>query len=219
MNQTGSISKKEIIKGIVLTLLINGALPFAVYELLRSHMSSIAALSIATIIPLLDNLVSLIKKRSLDVFAVFMLISFVLGILMVCIGGSERLLLIRESFVTGILGAIFLGSLFFPRPLIFYFAQRFTVGNDPKQTSAWAENWQHSYFRFVLRLLTIVWGVALIGEAAVRSFLVFQLSVAEFLAVSNFIMYGFIGAAIVITVVYRKHSQRKFKEILLNARV
>jgi hypothetical protein len=218
MNQAGSISKKEIIRGIIITLLINGALPFIVYELLRSHMSSIAALSIATIIPLLDNLLSLLKKRRLDVFAVFMLISFLLGIITVSIGGSERLLLIRESFVTGILGIIFLASLLFPRPLIFYFALRFTVGDDPKQASSFAANWQYAYFRFVLRLITIVWGIALIGEAAVRTILVFKLSVGQFLAISNFVMYGFIGIAILFTVVYRKHSQKRFKEIISNGK-
>ncbi|MGV3463764.1 MAG: VC0807 family protein, partial [Heyndrickxia sp.] len=141
---------------------------------------------------------------------------FLLGIMMISIGGSERLLLIRESFVTGILGLIFLVSLLFPRPLIFYFAIRFTVGNDPDKTSAFANNWQYAYFRFVIRLITIVWGVALIGEAAVRSMLVFQLSVSQFLAVSNFVMYGFIGAAIVFTVLYRKHSKKRFDEIITN---
>lgn len=216
MNQTGSISRKEIIRGIVITLLINGAVPFVVYEVLRSHMSSIAALSIATVIPLIDNLFSFIKRRKMDVFAVFMLVSFLLGIIMMCIGGSERLLLIRESFVTGILGIIFLVSLLFPRPLIFYFAIRFTVGNDPDKTSAFVDNWQYAYFRFVLRLMTVVWGLALLGESAVRSILVFKLSVTQFLAVSNFVMYGFVGAAIVFTVIYRKHSQKKFKEIISN---
>ncbi|MFP3124650.1 hypothetical protein OH784_18180 [Ectobacillus funiculus] len=216
MNQAGSISRKEIIRGIVITLLINGAVPFVVYEVLRSHMSSIAALSIATVIPLIDNLFSFIKRRKMDVFAVFMLVSFLLGIIMMCIGGSERLLLIRESFVTGILGIIFLGSLLFPRPLIFYFAIRFTVGNDPDKTSAFADNWQYAYFRFVLRLMTVVWGLALLGESAVRSILVFKLSVTQFLVVSNFVMYGFIGVAIVFTVIYRKHSQKKFKEIISN---
>jgi len=218
MSQSGSISKKEIIRGIIITLLINGALPFIIYELLRSHMSSIAALSIATIIPLLDNLLSLLKKRRLDVFAAFMLISFLLGIMMVSIGGSERLLLIRESFVTGILGIIFLVSLLFPRPLIFYFALRFTIGDDPNKTSVFTANWQYAYFRFVLRFITIVWGLALIGEAAVRTILVFKLSVGQFLAVSNFVMYGFMGAAILFTIVYRRHSQKRLKEIISNGK-
>jgi intracellular septation protein A len=216
MSQTGSISKKEIIKGIVMTLLINGAVPFVVYEVLSSRMSSIAALSVATVIPLIDNLFSLIKHRKLDVFAVFMLVSFLLGIFMLTIGGSERLLLVRESFVTGILGLIFLASLLFPRPLIYYFAIRFMVGDDPEKTSAFSGNWQYAYFRFALRFITIVWGIALIGEAAVRSILVFKLSVAQFLAVSNFVLYGFIGAAILFTVVYRRHSQKRLKDIISN---
>jgi len=218
MNQKGTVSRKEIFKGIVITLLINGALPFVVYEVLRSHMSSMGALSVATVIPLVDNLFTLIKKRKIDVFAVCMLISFLLGIIMITIGGSERLLLIRESLVTGILGLLFLGSLLLPRPLIFYFALRFTVGNDPEKTSVFAANWQYAYFRFVLRLITIVWGLALLGEAAVRTFLVFKLSVTQFLAVSNLVMYGFIGAALVFTVVYRRHSQKRFKEIISNGR-
>ncbi|MDR4947011.1 VC0807 family protein [Neobacillus cucumis] len=218
MNQTVSISRKEIIRGIVLTLLINGAVPFIVYEALSSHMSSIAALSIATVIPLIDNLFSVLKRRRLDVFAVFMLISFLLGIVAFSVGGSEKLLLIRESLVTGILGIIFLGSLFFPRPLIFYFAIRFTLRNDSDKTSAFANNWQYSYFRFVLRLITMVWGLCLIGESIVRTILVFKLSVSQFLAVSNFVMYGFMGVAIVFTVVYRRHSQKRFKEITSNGR-
>jgi hypothetical protein len=214
MNVTGSISRTEIIKGIVVTLFINGVLPLVVYEILKLHMSSLSALSIATVIPLVDNLLSLIKKRSIDIFAVFMLISFLLGIIMITIGGSERMLLIRESFVTGFMGILFLLSLVFPRPLIFYFALRFTVGNDAEKTSTFSSNWKYGYFRFVLRLITAVWGFALLGEAAVRTILVYKLSVTQFLAVSNLIMYGFIGAAILFTVVYRRHSQKRFNEIL-----
>jgi hypothetical protein len=43
-------------------------------------------------------------------------------------GGSPRLLLIRESFITGIFGLIFLGSLLFPRPLLFQLVKT-TVGD------------------------------------------------------------------------------------------
>jgi hypothetical protein len=207
-------TRKDILRSILTTLLINGALPLLVYELLRSHLTSISALSIATLIPLLDNLYSLIKHRKLDVFAVFMLISFILGLLMVTMGGSERLLLIRESFVTAIMGVIFLSSLLFPRPLIFYFAMRFTVGYDPQRTAAFSANWKYPYFRFVLRLMTIVWGIALLGEALLRTILVYQLTVTQFLALSNFVMYGFIGAAIVWTFYYRRHSQKKLKQII-----
>jgi hypothetical protein len=42
-----------------------------------------------------------------------------LSLIATLLGGSPRLLLIRESFITGIFGLIFLGSLLFPRPLLF----------------------------------------------------------------------------------------------------
>ncbi|MFC0211048.1 VC0807 family protein [Paenibacillus chartarius] len=212
--QASAATRKSIVLGILMTLLINGALPLLVYELLRSHMSSIHALTIATIIPLFDNLYSLIKRRKLDVFAVFMLISFALGLLMVTLGGNEQLLLVRESLVTAIMGLIFLISLLFPRPLIFYFAMRFTVGSDPERAAAFSSRWKYPYFRFVLRLITAVWGISLLGEAIVRTILVYRLTVSEFLAVSNFVMYGFIGFAIVWTIYYRRHSQNKLKQMI-----
>ncbi|MGE5703736.1 MAG: VC0807 family protein, partial [Clostridia bacterium] len=179
------------------------------------YTSSVMALTIATMIPLLDNAVSLIRHRRVDVFASFMLIGFVLSLLAVFMGGSERLILLRESFVTAVLGFLFLGSLLFSRPLIYHFAIRFTVGNDPVKAAEFASNWAYPYFRFVLRLMTIVWGCALLGEALVRTFLVFQLSVPAFLAISNFVVYGFIGAAVVWTVLYRRHSAKRLQTIKL----
>ncbi|CAM3926531.1 VC0807 family protein [Cohnella lubricantis] len=217
MNQPQQVSlgtRKDILRSILITLLINGVLPYLVYEILRSHMTSLQALSIATVIPLLDNAYTLLKSRKLDVFASFMLTSFLLGLLVLTLGGNEQLLLVRESFVTAVLGLIFLATLLFPRPLIYYFALRFTVGSDPDRRAAFAANWQYPYFRFVLRLMTAGWGIALLGEAVVRTILVYELTVSQFLAVSNFVMYGFIGAAIVWTVCYRRYSHKKLKRII-----
>lgn len=61
--------------------------------------------------------------------------------------------------------------------------------------------------------MTVVWGVALLGEAVVRTILVYELTVTEFLAVSNFVMYGFIGAAIVFTVSFRKRAKKRFEQL------
>ncbi|MEW9702687.1 hypothetical protein [Paenibacillus sp. SI8] len=47
-----------------------------------------------------------------------------------------------------------------------------------------------------------------------RTILVYQLTVTQFLAVSNFVMYGFIGVAILWTFLYRRHSQKKLKQII-----
>ncbi|WP_462409880.1 VC0807 family protein [Neobacillus sp. Marseille-QA0830] len=195
-------------KEVVLTLLINGIVPWLIYVILSKHMSSIAALSIATLAPLADNLFFLIKQKKMDVFGSLMLFTFLLTLGLVMLGGSEKILLIRESFITAVVGIIFLGSLFFKKPLMFHLALRF-IGNPQ-----FAGNWQYDYFRFVMRLMTFVWGLILVLEATVRITLVFVLSTATYLAISNIVLYGFIGSAILWTVYYRRISSRRLASIM-----
>lgn len=194
-------------KYIIFTLLINGIVPWGIYVWTSDYMSSFAALSIATMVPLVDNLVHLIRHRKLDVFGSLMSLTFVLTLVLIALGGSEQVLLIRESMITGAVGLIFLGSLIFKRPLMFYLAMRF-IGNPDFEG-----NWQYDYFRYVMRLMTFVWGTILLIEAAVRTIMVYQLTTAQFLALSNFVLYGFIGAAIAWTVLYRRYSAKKLIEI------
>lgn len=195
-------------KDIYLTLFINGLVPWGLYMILTNYMSSVAALSIATLAPLADNLYFLMKRKKLDVFGLLMLFTFILTLCLVMLGGSEKLLLIKESFITAVVGFIFLVSLLLKKPLMFHLALRF-IG-----TSGFADNWKYDYFRFVMRLMTFVWGSILILEATVRITLVFVLSTATYLAISNIILYGFIGGAILWTVYYRRISGKRLKGII-----
>lgn len=209
-----NMERKQVIRGVFFSLLINGGLPFLVYFLLLGPVSNVMALTIATLIPMLETVIHFLKYRKWDAFAVFMLVGFILGILAALIGGDERLLLIRESFVTGILGLIFLGSLATRRPLIYYFALRFTVGKTQKEQAAFADKWNVSYVRKVLRILTAGWGMVLLGEALLKIVLVYTVSVSTFLAISSLVTYGFIGLAIIWTVVYRRKSSQKLALML-----
>lgn len=192
---------------VILTLLLNGVVPWALYVWLQHYMSSLAALSVATLVPLAENLLYLAKHRKLDAFGSLMLFTFILTFVLVLLGGSEKILLVRESLITASVGLVFLGSLLFRRPLMFYLAERF-VGR-----SQFAANWNYAYFRFVMRLMTFVWGLILTAEAAVRVTMAFELSTEHYLALSNFVLYGFIGAAVLWTVFYRKHSVGKLNAI------
>ncbi|RKP51547.1 hypothetical protein D7Z26_17320 [Cohnella endophytica] len=198
-------------KYVVFTLLVNGIIPWALYVWLSDYMTSLAALSIATLVPLVDNLAYLAKNSKLDAFGSLMLFTFVLTLVLVGLGGSEKILLIRESMITGSVGLVFLGSLIFHRPLMFHLAKRF-IGNPDFEG-----NWKYGYFRSVMRLMTLMWGIILLAEAAVRATLVFRLTTAQFLALSNLVLYGFIGIAIAWTVIYRRHSAKRLNEIKRNA--
>jgi hypothetical protein len=188
---------------VVFTLLINGVVPWALYVWLSDYMSGIAALTIATLMPLADNIVHLAKHRKPDAFGALMLFTFLLTLVLVLFGGSEKILLIRESLVTAAVGIVFLCSLLFGKPLMYHLAARFIGKSD------FVANWSYPYFRFVMRLMTFVWGIMLTAEATVRVVMVYELSTATYLALSNFVLYGFIGAAILWTVGYRRHSSAK----------
>jgi hypothetical protein len=204
---------RQVRREIALSILLGGVAPLVVYSVLRPHTSELHALIVAAVAPLLENVLSLARKRTLDVFGAFVLGGIVISIVLVLTGGSPKLILIRESFLTGATGLVFLLSLLYRRPLIYYFALHFTTGDDPQQRAEWSRNWAHPYFRFVMRLMTLVWGVATLAEALIRGYLVFHLSTVEFLAVSPFVQYGIIGAAIAWTLWYGRRARRRGEQL------
>ena len=103
---------------VIRTLLINALAPYLIYVLLKGHTSAVTALICSAIPPLLESLWSLLRRRRLDVMAVLVLGGILLGLVLMLIGGNARLLLVRESLVTGIVGLVFLVSLIQQRVII-----------------------------------------------------------------------------------------------------
>jgi len=168
----------------VSTVVINGLVPFLAYHVLADYMHGTAALTIAVCLPLGYNLYRFWRGKTVDPFGAFILFGVILGMVAALLGGSEKLILLRESLVTAVVGTSFLVSLLFPKPLILLFARRFVAEDAIYQHIS-----QPQYRRF-FRWPTLVWGVALTGEAAVKIYLVFILSTGAFLLVSPVITYG-----------------------------
>ena len=104
---------------VALDFLVNLGGPFLVYHLAEGHMSTTAALIWSSTPPIIWSVVQLLRSRTLDAMSMLVIAGIALSLIATLLGGSPRLLLIRESFITGIFGLIFLGSLLFPRPLLF----------------------------------------------------------------------------------------------------
>jgi hypothetical protein len=56
-------TRKKIVRSFAATLLINGAAPLIAFTILQNYISSLSSLVIATIIPLLDNILGFMKNR------------------------------------------------------------------------------------------------------------------------------------------------------------
>jgi hypothetical protein len=223
MVNTGVAPKKPkmiaTIRGVTFSIIINAALPVLIFSLLKRYtsVSDFWALVVSGIPPIVDSVVGVIRKGRIDIIAGIVLLSIAVSIFLIFLGGSPRLLLIRESFITAAIGLAYLVSLLFPRPLSFYFARHFLTGNVPERIVGFNALWQYPAFRFSMRLTAIVWGLGFLLEMAVRSFLVFTLTIQQFVIISPFVFYSFLGGIALWTFLYtRKRRQRIEAAMLLN---
>lgn len=209
-------SRDRMKREIWRTLLINALAPYVVYVLVHQHASSFAALVCSAIPPMLESVWSVFRRQRLDAMAALVLGGIVLGLALMVIGGGARLLLVRESLVTGVIGLVFLASLAFRRPMIFYLAREMATGDHPDHLAQWETRWSLGPFRWGLRLMTLAWGAGLVLEAVVRVAMAESMAIDHFLAVSPFVQYGITGALIVWTVGYSKRMKRSIRAMAAN---
>ncbi|GHO46361.1 VC0807 family protein [Ktedonospora formicarum] len=203
---------KGALRSLILSLLINVGFPLLLIYILTTYMhtSEFIALSLASLVPIVDSVVEILRHRRLDLIAVFFLLGTSTSILALVLGGPIQLLIIRESFFSGALGLICLLSLIvFPRPLMFYVGRQMLTGNDPVRLQRFNENWQNPTMRASHRLVTSVWGVALIGEFLVRIVLALTLPTTIAFSLGSTILTITLAATFFWTFVYIARMRRK----------
>jgi hypothetical protein len=203
------------IRGVVPSLVIDGLLPFLTYELLTSylpHLSQVIALSLSAIFPTVNGLVTIMRQRHLDIIGAVVLVGIAVSILATLVGGDPKLLLIRESFVTGALGLVCLTSLVWPRPLMFYIGRQFSVGEDPAKIAEFNTLWQYPRARHTFRVMTVAWGIGWMSEFALRVAMVRMLSIPEVLAISPFVFNGITIGLIAWSIAYARRQRQRGAE-------
>ncbi|HEV7834450.1 MAG TPA: VC0807 family protein [Caballeronia sp.] len=200
----------KIRPGLVVELGVNLLLPWLAYRLALPYWGELGALYASAVPPVIWSLVEFARTRRVDALSILVLLGIALSVVLMALGGSPRLLLMRESIASGAIGVVFLLSLALRRPLTFYLA-RATVaregeGGAERFEALWNER---PALRRSVRLMTAVWGLGLTGENALRSWLAWHWPIERFLVVSPFIGYGIYGALTVWTLMYRKKLQRR----------
>jgi uncharacterized membrane protein len=192
------------------TMLFNIALPIITYALLTSYgMADAPALALSGFWPLLELGISFARTRHVDEFSIMVLVFLVIGVVASLAFNDARLLLVKDSAVTGLFGVVLLASLLAPRPLMFYFGRKFATGGDPARVPWWNGLWQYPGFRRSQRILTVVWGVAFLAEAALRVLLSYTLPVPTAIVVTSILPYVVLGLLIFGTVTYGRRAGRR----------
>ena len=207
-----SSRSRSFYSSLVWSIVWDAWLPYLVYRLVSPHTSQAVALCWTMLPPAISNIVTFVRRRHLDIIGVIVIAGTAAGLLLFLFGGSSRLLLIRESFITGIIGLVFLISMFFPRPFSYYIARQFITNNDPVRTANWDRQYQESRYKFGMPKITAVWGSVLVGEAILRTVLAWSLSVAVFLEAYNILFIGIYAVAMAWSTSYgwRMYRLEKF---------
>ena len=200
MQTTDGQASRPPLREIVWTILLNATIPLILYQLSRRYLSlsDFTALAIASTFPLGKSIFDVVRRRQVDPISIMVLLGIVTDSVALFLGGSARLLLVRESFFTGAFGLACFISLLSPRPLMFYFGRHFMAGTDPERQARFNAAWQLSEVRFCHRLITTVWGSAFVGELIVRIILIYNVSPATVLVVSPIL----IGALTLVTMIW-----------------
>ncbi len=143
---------------------------------------------VATTFPIGKSIFDVVRRGQVDPISIVVLLGIATNGVALLLGGSPRLLLVRESLFTGAFGLACFVSLLLPRPLMFYFGRYFMAGTDPQRQARFNSAWQFPEVRFSHRLITSVWGSALLGELIVRIILIYNVSSAAVLIVSPILM-------------------------------
>lgn len=184
------------------TLLLDVAAPAIAYQLLIRHgVSSTPALMYVAGFPLLAIAVVAIRKRHLDPVALLAFVAIAVGLAAGLALHDGRLLLIKDSIVTGVLGVVFLLSLPARRPMVFVLQRRLLSREGP--TGRFDQTWADPRVQARSRRMTTLWGVALIAEAAVRVALSFVVSPGTLLVISPLLATVTFGPLALWTVLRR----------------
>lgn len=207
----------RLLSGILRSVAWNAVVPVLIYEAARVYwgVSEFRALVLATIFPVAESAWGLWREHEMDPIAGIVLFGILVDAAALSLGGSPRLLLIRESFATGALGAACFVSLLFPRPMMFYFGRYFLGGHDPARRRRFDASWSFPEVRRGNRLITAAWGVVFTGELGLRVLMVYSLPAAAVLVISPLVLGVLTVITIVWTIAYARRMRARVLPLLL----
>ncbi len=155
--------------------------------------------------------------RRITWFAAVMLAVFGAGTALAFAGGGPRVLLLKDSATTAMIGVVFLISLLSDRPLTLSAAQTW----KPARAERLAELYRSEpAARRVFRVSALGWGAGLLGEATLRVPLVYLLPVNVMVGLSTAMMIIAMAGLAIWNAVYITRAARRAPalSVLLPAR-
>jgi hypothetical protein len=191
------------------TLLLSIVFPLvAIQVLLHVGVPSTATLAFAALFPLVEIALETLQTKRLGIIAGVSLAGMATGFALTFITGNGIFAVLKDSAFTFVFGAIFIGSLWSARPLI-YRLNLEMGGRSAAERARNVEMWNVPAARRVFRIMTLVWGVGLMLEAVSRVVVTLNLPLTTATAISPFLSIGALGGLALWTFGYARWARRR----------
>ncbi len=146
-----------------------------------------------------------VRARTLSGVSLVILLILLLSSAAAFIGGTDpRLLIVKDSAVTGGFGLACLISALFPRPLMFYFGAKFATDGTKEGLEYWSGLWRYPTFRRSRYLINNVWGIGFLIEAIVRVVVAYTVDTFAISTISALLPPVFLAALITFSITVGK---------------
>jgi hypothetical protein len=197
------------LQSLVLIAVFDIGGPLVTYQLLRSNgLSAVTSLVLSGIFPAFGVAIKLTRDRRVDAVGILVLAGIAFGTVLGLLSGNPRLVLVEGSVPTAVFGVYCLASLWSRRPLIYRLSVEF-IGADSARAREFESLWQYQEFRRIFRIMTVVWGIAFLAEAAARVVIVELTSAGTAFAISKSMPYVVAGLLVAWTIGYGRWQRRK----------
>jgi len=192
---TGHVAVRALLRSV----LINMVAPAILYQWAGPHFAptSLIPLAISGTPPILWLLYGVIKLGAIDFLGLFATENTIVRITSLLLAHDEQGALIGRAMENVILAAIFLASLAFAKPLVFYMSRQLSTGNDPVKRSEFDLVAAQPKAMKAYRVLTLGWTLALLIKAAGSYFLATHLSTKNYLLFSP--LWDLVGDSMLVT--------------------
>jgi hypothetical protein len=191
-------------------LVVNLVLPWLAYHFAFPHWGYVGAL-LASALPLLAWVTwDLVRLRHFDALSAVVLAGIALSLVAMVFVDWPAMHAAGDPMVSGMIGVAFLVSLLLPRPILYYLARSTFARESANGAIRFERRWrERPELAGMIRHMTIVWGVGLIVENVMRSWVALTWADPQHATIaSELIRYVVFGGLMLWTVWYRRSYRR-----------
>jgi hypothetical protein len=197
MNEGGSQLANTLIP-----LAVDVAIPLGSYYVMRDvfGISLVTALALSSVVPAVRSVVEFVRARRIEGLAVLMVAVNVAGIIVGLTTRDARLMMVRDSVTSSVIGIGILISVWRGQPVMSAGLRPFLTKGKPARVAAYDRLTRSSEpFAALARRYSAIWGLALLGDCVVRVFCAMTLPVHTMMWLSTVIVIGAVAVAIVVS--------------------